>query len=634
MTNSRSRQGSAPDKILSNSIKERKDTDPLAKSRKFPPTDLSFFQSPANKSSIQIPAELFQFNEVDRSIDLEFPIAETWQGKHKNMEKQNSTSIPDLDEAVSTARNIQYDPRTAMRPLEGSRLVIVVFTLVFGLFLSTVETSITATALVSIGIYFGDSSMTSWVVLSYLLTYMGFSVIFARLSDAIGRKSAILLSWFLFAVFSLASGLATSLTQLIIFRSFQGIGGSGLFTMAMTVAPQVTPAKYWGALSGALGAALACSSLAGPVLGGVITQKVGWRWIYLYNAPIAVVMIIPFLIAWPKSPSRDDQPKGLLLSQIDVPGALLLLAASTLLVFALDQGGGYRLTWTGPIILSSLIVSAVCWVLFVGWISFIETGKCKINIKPIFPLKSAIARPIGPAIIMSFLTGIPFFIVMINLPIRFQLLNGNSPTMAGVHLMPLLAMSALGSAVGGLLSINKNRTYYTLVVASTLMCIGTGLLSRIPLSREIPPQQYLYQAILGFSIGLSLSSITVMTGLASDFASVASVNGAVNQARVLGGSIGLSIANIILNNMISSELAPILTPTEIKDLRQSLSTIIDLEPPKQIAVVRVFANSFNSQMLVCLYLSVAGFFIVHFTWQKEPASVEAHKEQQQAMANN
>lgn len=180
------------------------------------------------------------------------------------------------------------------------------------------------------------------------------------------------------------------------------------------------------------------------------------------------------------------------------------------------------------------------------------------------------------------------------------------------------------------------------------MCVGSGLLSTIPISRIISPLQYLYQAILGFGIGLSLSSITVMTGLASNYESIgmlhlyliklpslnsnlASVNGAVNQARVLGGSIGLSVANIILNHKISSKLTGILSPMELRDLQQSLNTAFKLAPSKQLEVVRVYASSFNSQMRVCLYLSILGFFVSHLTYKKVPASVSAYQAQQEAM---
>lgn len=181
--------------------------------------------------------------------------------------------------------------------------------------------------------------------------------------------------------------------------------------------PQVAPTRLWALVSGLIGASFACSSIVGkitskepslyskrrvgPVLGGVITEKAGWRWIYLFNAPAAAVIIIPFLLAWPKTRKTSNQTRRLLLSQMDVPGALLLLTASTLLLFALQQAGGNRETWGSAAIIASLVIGSICWILFFSWSFFLEFGNTitNINLKPIFPLSVALHRPTGPAIL-------------------------------------------------------------------------------------------------------------------------------------------------------------------------------------------------------------------------------------------
>jgi MFS family permease len=97
--------------------------------------------------------------------------------------------------------------------------------------------------------------------------HIGFSIIFARISDGIGRSRAFIFAWILFSSFSLASGLAQSMNQLIIFRAIQGIGGSGLFSLTMIVLPEVSPARLWGIISGLVGMCLACSFIVGMVNG-------------------------------------------------------------------------------------------------------------------------------------------------------------------------------------------------------------------------------------------------------------------------------------------------------------------------------------------------------------------------------
>jgi MFS family permease len=110
---------------------------------------------------------------------------------------------------------------------------------------------------------------------------LGFSVIFARLSDVTGRMGAVMLAFLIFTVFSLACGLARTLIQLIVFRALQGIGGSGLYSMTMVVFPEISPPKVYPIMSGVIGAVIAIGGVLGPVLGGLITHYSTWRWIFL-----------------------------------------------------------------------------------------------------------------------------------------------------------------------------------------------------------------------------------------------------------------------------------------------------------------------------------------------------------------
>ena len=209
------------------------------------------------------------------------------------------------------------------------------------------------------------------------------------------------------------------MNQLIVFRAIQGIGGSGLFSLTMIVLPQVSPVKLWGLMSGLVGMCFACSAVVGesvgnhhllctytvlnilgPILGGVITQKSTWRWIYLFNAPVAVMGVTVLLVAWPKSPKQKTKLKWpILFAQVDIPGALLLLVGSTLLVFALQEAGSRRYNWDSAAIIVSLVVSFTCWFAFVAWIFWLDYNQSRVQIKPIFPLSVALKRPTGPAIL-------------------------------------------------------------------------------------------------------------------------------------------------------------------------------------------------------------------------------------------
>ncbi|WQF84727.1 Putative major facilitator superfamily, MFS transporter superfamily [Colletotrichum destructivum] len=162
----------------------------------------------------------------------------------------------------------------------GWRLWLNIGCLAFGLFLSSLETTIIATSLVSIASDLGSFNKSNWVVTSYLLTYTGFLIIFARISDLFGRKGTVLVSLTVFTLFSLACGVSQTMEQLIVFRAFQGMGGAGLYSMAVSVITEITPLKYIGISSGLMGSIFAMSSLLGPNLGGAITQHSTWRWVF------------------------------------------------------------------------------------------------------------------------------------------------------------------------------------------------------------------------------------------------------------------------------------------------------------------------------------------------------------------
>ena len=222
------------------------------------------------------------------------------------------------------------------------------------------------------------------------------------------------------------------------------------------------------------------------------------------------------LISWPRKKSSEKKQKITFssLQQVDWLGAILLLAASTLLVFALQEGGGAAYAWNSSIIISTLVISGVCWIAFFAWISWLSFGPVQ-RLRAIFPMTIAITRPVGPAIVLVLLTGFPYFIAVINLPQRFQVVNGDTPIMAGVHLLPLLCTMAFGSFIGGAASSKRNLTSPTLIIATFLILIGCGLMSTLGSGREFYKAAYGYQCVLGLGVGLTFSSGTLMTNLAS-----------------------------------------------------------------------------------------------------------------------
>jgi MFS family permease len=152
--------------------------------------------------------------------------------------------------------------------------------LCLGLFMALMDMSIISTALYTISVDFKNYRQTIWAALSYILADIGCAVFFTRLADVFGRRQILLTSFFFFTCFSLACGFSQTVEQLILFRTLQGIGGTGLYSLAMVICPEIAPPKYLHLVVGLLGFTIAVAGVMGPVLGGVITGTTTWRWIF------------------------------------------------------------------------------------------------------------------------------------------------------------------------------------------------------------------------------------------------------------------------------------------------------------------------------------------------------------------
>lgn len=162
-----------------------------------------------------------------------------------------------------------------------------------GLFLSLIDATVVATMLVDISAEYKDFKASSWVVLAYTLTEVGFAVAMARLSDCLGRKVVCISSFVIFLAASMGCGASTNLDQLIGFRAAQGVGGAGLYAIALISFPELSPPSKIVIVSSAMGAIVALAGVCGPVIGGLLTTYVGWRYVFW----IKYVNLLSFVFA-------------------------------------------------------------------------------------------------------------------------------------------------------------------------------------------------------------------------------------------------------------------------------------------------------------------------------------------------
>lgn len=384
-----------------------------------------------------------------------------------------------------------------------------------GLFITLVDTSIVATSLHSIGVEFGEPQNLNWVALAYTLAYLSCAVTFTRISDIVGRRVAFMAAEVIFFAFSLGCGFAQSLTQLIIFRALQGLGGSGLYSLSMVILPELVPEDLERYMGGVIGLVLAGSGVLGPVLGGILTNYASWRWIFWVNGPICVASVTVFWLAWPK-PEQLPTLQRRKWREFDVVGSLLLISAAVLVVFALQNAGHTvgndgKVSWDKMIFILPMVFGLLSWVALVIWSMIAQRhlqGRCLLT----FPVSLFQNRQYAAATLSTLFMGFPYLLIIFSFPLRAQLVSGKGPLMAGVMLLPMLGSTAVGTAIAGRINSTKNRLCETMTVGAAFMILACGLLTMVGGPRDDGKGLgFLVFAGLGFGLSTAAATMVVST---------------------------------------------------------------------------------------------------------------------------
>ncbi|KAK0648531.1 major facilitator superfamily domain-containing protein [Cercophora newfieldiana] len=538
-------------------------------------------------------------------------------------------AIQDPPSGVTPATSTPEDD-TKPEYMKGWGLYMLTAGIWIALFLSTLETTIVSTSLVSIADALSGFQERNWVVTAYFLTYTGFLVIYAKLASIFGSKTMFLLALTLFTIFSIACGLASTMTQLIILRAFQGIGGSGIYSMVLVLAPQLVPVTEYGKYIGIISSVFALASITGPLVGGAIATNTSWRWVFLLNGPPGLIAIVLVAIFLPASKAETNSTFSTRLrakfsrettKRVDILGAVSLLAASVLLVFALESGGS-RYPWNSGPIIATFILSGASWIIFVAWEIHLE--KSNGTQEPIFPMGLLRNHRLASMMFNTFFTGFPFVTILFLIPQHAQAVYGLSPVQASLSVLPLLLASPAATAISGVLTSTFNvPPSYLIIIGAAIGAIAVGLIITIPLEGDtISAKQYGFEAMMGVGFGLSLSTVLTLGQLLVRKEDAGIVMGALTQIRVLGGTIALAICSAIFTNYVRDRLTGVITLFEFREIAETLGAINKLGPERVAKVKLAFAEGYRRELQILTGFSCAALAAALFLVSRKPTTVK------------
>ncbi|KAF2251689.1 putative multidrug resistance protein fnx1 [Trematosphaeria pertusa] len=513
----------------------------------------------------------------------------------------------------------------------GVRFWLIIASLAMSLFLTNLEIPIVTTSLVAITNDFGRFDNVGWIISSYLLGYVGVLVIFAKLSDIFGRKLMLSLSISIFILFSAGCGASQSLTQLIILRAFQGVGGAGCFALASVMLTELVPPEKLAQYVANLSTVYAISLLCGPIIGGAISSRSTWRWVFLLNIPAAAPALIFAIFALPKNfphHGQLDRPrrtfKTLIAKEttqkVDLMGAGLLLLATLSMTAGFEEADS-QFPWKSAYVISLLTISGILWISLVLWERYI-TNHSK-TVEPVLPWRFMQDRAMLSLLLNAVFLGGPWFVAIFQLPQKFQLVHGSSGLRAGIQTMPFTFAAPIGSAFSSMMASKlKIPAIFIVLVSGVLQTIGFALLASLPESSHIPPRTYGYQVIAGFGCGINISTLLLIVPFVVEYRDKAVGMAAVSQLRVMGGAIVLAIATSVFNSYTRPKLAQFLESGHLAgESIPSVQSLAQFSVQDQESIKGILAHGYNLQMWVLCAFAIAQIPSALLLWRKKQIMV-------------
>ncbi len=454
--------------------------------------------------------------------------------------------------------------------------------------LAALDQNIVNTALPRIVGDLGGMAHLSWVVTSFMLCSTVTTPLYGKLSDIYGRRALFFVAIIVFLAGSLCCGAAQSMGQLIGFRALQGLGAGGLLVLAQAAIGDVVSPRERPRYQGLFTATFALSSVAGPLIGGIITQALSWRFVFYVNLPVGLIALVMIGLGLRRPAQGRARP-------VDYFGALLLTGITSALLLLLAWGGT-EFAWLSG---ESAGLVLLC-VLFLGLFLLREKAAAEPLIRLALFRNSVFARGVTVGGMMSF----AMLGAMVFVPLYFQLVLGMTPARAGAMLLPQVVGMLLTSVIGGRIVSRLGRAKPFLLAGIGLEAVALVSLALFAYLAVSPAVFLVSMAILGLGMGMGMPNLTTSVQNAVAYNELGAATGAMTFLRSLGGAVGVAASGSIMTSRLSGQV-------DVAALTQhGMQALIGITPAQQAALSDAYRVALTGSFLLSGVVMTAAFALV------------------------
>jgi EmrB/QacA subfamily drug resistance transporter len=412
---------------------------------------------------------------------------------------------------------------------------MVTIAMLVAILLVAIDVTVVSTAMPQIVSDLSGLKLISWVFAIYTLTTSVTTPIYGKLADLFGRKKIFMTGVILFVVGSMLSGAAQTMTQLIWFRAFQGIGAGAVMPITFTIIGDLFPGEQRAKMQGVFSSVWGIAGLLGPLVGGFFVDQISWRWIFYINLPVGFVSLLLIMIFFHEKVEINKDRK------IDYLGAATFtIGISTLLYALLNAGPGQLYAWNSAPIYALLTVAVIFIVLFV----YIES---RVK-EPMLPLSLFKIPVIFVSNLIGFLTSAVLIGVNVYLPMWIQTILGHSATSSGFTLMPMSIAWPLGATLAGRY-MYKIGSKLTAIIGAVLITLGGTWV----LAVELGSPYWFFVGIMiviGLGMGYAVTPTTVLVQSAVGWQMRGAATASNTFTKSIGQTIGIAVYGTIFNNSL------------------------------------------------------------------------------------